>query len=62
MNELIQMKDELNALVEVFNTEVTKFIEKGNKAAATRARKTLLEIGKMTKTARVLIQESKTAE
>jgi len=59
MNDLIAKKDELNALMDIFNTEITKYVEKGNKSAAVRARKALLEIGKATKEVRVLIQESK---
>jgi len=40
--------------------ENTKFVEKGNKAAGTRARKALLELGKLTKVRRTEISEAKT--
>ncbi|MBR20593.1 MAG: hypothetical protein CMA64_10705 [Euryarchaeota archaeon] len=43
-----------------FNENFTKFSE-GNKAAGTRARKALAEIGKLTKAIRKEIQESKNA-
>ena len=39
-----------------------KFTEKGNKAAGTRARKALLEIGKLTKVRRGEISEAKAGE
>lgn len=39
--------------------EQTKFEEKGNKAAATRARKALGEMGKLAKTRRAEIQDKK---
>ena len=40
----------------------TKFTEKGNKAAGTRARKSLLELGKLTKARRAEITEEKAGE
>ena len=40
----------------------TKFTEKGNKAAGTRARKALLELGKLTKVRRTEISEAKAGE
>ena len=40
----------------------TKFTEKGNKAAGTRARKALLELGKLTKVRRGEISEAKAGE
>ena len=43
-----------------FNENFVKFSE-GNKAAGTRARKALAEIGKLTKAIRKEIQESKNA-
>ena len=48
-------------LVEVYTKENQAWEEKGNKAAATRARKALGEIGKLTKTRRAEIQEKKNA-
>lgn len=44
-----------------FLIEFENFDQKGNKAAAVRARKNLLEIGKLTKTMRGVIQERKNA-
>ena len=40
----------------------TKFTTKGNKAAGTRARKALLELGKLTKVRRGEISEAKAGE
>ncbi len=51
----------LNDLVAEFNTEYAKFSEKGNAAAATRARGKLQEITKVAKSLRVAIQEAKNA-
>jgi len=42
-----------------FQEEITKFMEKDNSSAAARARKALLEIGKLTRTLRKQIQERK---
>jgi hypothetical protein len=44
---------------EAYQTEVDKFEEKGIKASATRARKALGEIGKLTKLRRAEIQDKK---
>lgn len=52
-------------LVSLFDTyiiENSKFEEKGNKAAGTRARKALAEISKVIKERRKEIQDSKTTE
>ncbi len=51
-----------NQIAEAFTTfieEDTKFTEKGNKAAGTRARKALLELGKLTNVRRAEISEAK---
>ena len=51
-------------IVQAFNnylTEASTFDEKGVKAAATRARKALGDLGKLTKTRRAEIQERKNA-
>ena len=53
--------ENLISLVETYVTENTKFVDKGNKAAGTRARKALAEIAKAVKERRKEIQESKTA-
>ena len=52
-------------IAEVFTTWLendTLFTNKGNKAAGTRARKALLELGKLTKVRRGEISEAKAAE
>ncbi len=54
-----------NQIAEAFTTfieEDTKFVEKGNKAAGTRARKALLELGKLTKVRRGEISAEKAGE
>ena len=54
-----------NQIAEVFTTWLendTLFTEKGNKAAGTRARKALLELGKLTKVRRGEISEAKAGE
>jgi len=51
----------LNRQQSIFNEEYTKFIESSNNAAGTRARKALLEIGKLTKVIRKEIQDKKNA-
>lgn len=58
------MSDVFEALKREFGqflTEYESFDQKGNKAAAVRARKNLLEIGKLTKAMRNVIQERKNA-
>ena len=47
------------AAFEAWQLEDTKFTEKGNKAAGTRARKALLEIAKLAKARRAEISEAK---
>lgn len=54
-NSIEQIKEQF----ESFLSEHAKFTDKGNKAAGTRARKALLEVGKLTKTVRGEIQASK---
>lgn len=52
-------------LTKNYNTYVEdnlKFVEKGNKAAGTRARKSLMEITKLCKERRKEIQEAKNTE
>ena len=59
------MSETLQQLTDAFadwQAEDAKFTEKGNKAAGTRARKALLELGKLTKVRRAEISEAKTAE
>ncbi len=56
------MSETIQQLADAFatwQTEDAKFTEKGNKAAGTRARKALLEIGKLTKVRRAEISEAK---
>lgn len=47
------------AAFEEYVAENQKFVEKGNKAAGTRARKALMEIAKLAKTRRAEITEEK---
>jgi hypothetical protein len=49
----------LKALVTEFESNYTKFNEKGNKAAATRARKALQDIRNLAKDIRTEISDSK---
>ena len=51
--------EELKQLVSTFEEAYTKFVEKGNKTAATRARKTLQDIRNLSKDVRVEINEAK---
>ena len=51
--------EQIAELFTTFIEEDTKFTEKGNKAAGTRARKALLELGKLTKVRRGEISEAK---
>jgi hypothetical protein len=53
--------NELDQQFETYKENITKFYE-GNKAAGTRARKALAEIGKLTKSVRKAIQEAKNNE
>jgi archaellum component FlaC len=59
---MTDIENNINSLkenYEHFTADVTNFTEKGNKAAATRARKALLEISKLCKDVRKQIQEIK---
>ncbi len=63
MNDEIEMSiKDLNDNVEHFSTDVTNFLDKGNKSAATRARKSLLEISKLCKDIRKQIQDIKNGD
>ena len=57
-------EENINVLIEQFNSfteEIQKFNDKGIAAAGTRARKSLLEIAKLTKIIRKEIQDVKNA-
>lgn len=54
--------DQIIAQLNVYIEENQKFADKGNKSAATRARKALLEIKKLCQTRRVEIIEAKKAQ
>lgn len=57
MKELIE---KINAEFESFSKEAEQQVEKGNKAAGTRARKSALELGKLFKDFRkVSVEDSK---
>jgi hypothetical protein len=49
----------LNSNFTLFQEEIVKFMDKNNASAAARARKSLLEIGKLTRVLRKQIQERK---
>ncbi|HET8866504.1 MULTISPECIES: histone H1 [Gracilimonas] len=51
--------DEIKNLVEEATEEMTKFYDKGNKAAGTRARKGLQELKKLAQEIRLEIQDIK---
>ncbi|MHA2431467.1 MAG: histone H1 [Promethearchaeota archaeon] len=51
--------EELKSMVESFEDDYNKFTEKGNKTAATRARKTLQDIRNWSKDVRMEISETK---
>ncbi len=51
--------DEMNNLMQELEPDVNKFYDKGNKAAGTRARKTLQEIKKKSQEIRLEIQDWK---
>lgn len=51
--------DEMSELLDQLEPDINKFYEKGNKAAGTRARKTLQEIKKKAQDIRMEIQEWK---
>ncbi len=51
--------EQLKAAFEAFMEENQKFVEKGNKAAAGRARKALMELAKLAKVRRAEILEEK---
>ena len=53
--------EELKQMVATFEDDYTKFEEKGNKTAGTRARKSLQEIRNFAKDVRMEISEAKKA-
>ena len=53
--------DEIVAQMEIYVTEINKFVEKGIKSSATRARKALSEIAKLAKARRAEITDEKDA-
>lgn len=50
---------DIKGLVDGLETDMTKFYEKSNKAAGTRARKTLQELRKLSQEVRLEIQDIK---
>jgi hypothetical protein len=59
MSDIKESNSDIKVYFEHFSTDVELFLEKGNKAAATRARKSLLEIAKLCKDIRKQIQDIK---
>jgi N-glycosylase/DNA lyase len=57
----MSIHEEIVAAYESYLAESAKFEDKGVKAAATRARKALGEMGKLAKSRRAEIQETKNA-
>lgn len=55
MDKLTQLKDTVDAI----GKDSSKFFDKGNKAAGTRARKNLQELKKLAQELRVAIQDTK---
>ena len=55
----MEIFNELKKLVEELELDVVKFYEKGNKSAATRARKGLQDLKKLAQDLRIDIQEVK---
>ena len=53
--------DEIVAQMEIYVTENNKFVEKGIKSSATRARKALSEIAKLAKARRAEVTDEKAA-
>lgn len=51
--------DDIKSVIEGVETDMTKFYEKGNKAAGTRARKGLQELRKLAQEVRLEIQDIK---
>jgi hypothetical protein len=51
--------DQMKSLLAELEPDMVKFYEKGNKAAGTRARKTLQEIKKVSQEIRLEIQDKK---
>lgn len=51
--------DEIKGLITGLEADMTKFYEKGNKAAGTRARKSLQELRKLSQEVRLEIQDIK---
>ena len=60
-SETLSTHDEIVAQMEIYVTENNKFVEKGIKSSATRARKALSEIAKLAKARRAEITDEKDA-
>ena len=56
---IMKTTEQLRAAFEAYMEENQKFVEKGNKAAAGRARKALMELAKLAKVRRAEILEEK---
>ena len=54
--------EEIKSLIDELEPDMEKFYEKGNKAAGTRARKTLQELKKLAQEVRLEIQDKKNAD
>lgn len=59
-NTMKELIEKINAEFEAFSKEASQQVEKGNKAAGTRARKSALELSKLMKEFRkVSVEEAK---
>ena len=56
-----QTHESIMTAIQTYSEENSKFVEKGVKASATRARKALAELSKLIKSRRKEIQEQKNA-
>jgi hypothetical protein len=54
--------EEIKSLIDELEPDMEKFYEKGNKAAGTRARKTLQELKKLAQEVRLEIQDKKNSD
>jgi hypothetical protein len=60
--DLVEVKQQFDELITDFEMNYQKFVDKGNKSAARRARKALSELRKVTVTFRKGIQEEVNTE
>lgn len=59
MNKLTESFEKIKSLVAAAETDVTKFVEKGNAAAGTRVRKAMQELKTLAQEVRIDVQNIK---